>query len=244
MNKKEILIYFLGLALILIVSIGLFTKPDAPFVKNNEETKRSISVTGVGEVKAQPDMATITIGVRTENKDLVPAQQENKNRMNDVFEVLKQLNIDEKDIKTVNYNVYPEQQYDPKNNTSYLRAYVVTNNVEVTVRDLDILGLAIDQVTAKNANLIHNIRFGLSNQEELRNKALEMALINSQNKASHMMGVYKIKDISPIKIQENYQTSYNGPQIYKEMAMDSSNSTPISSGEMNITATVYVEYEF
>ncbi len=246
MTKKKSLIYFLGIALILVVSIGIFSKSNIPFSQSNEETKKTIAVTGVGEVKAQPDMATITIGVRTENKELVPAQQENKDRMKDIYAILKEFKIDEKDMKTVNYNVYPEQQYDRNTNSSTLRAYVVTNNVEVTIRDLEILGSIIDQVTAKKANMIHNIQFDISNKEELRNKALEEALIHSEQKAKSMMGVFKVKNISPIKIQETYQTMYNGPQYsYKEMAMDMNEaSTPISSGEMNIKATVYVEYEF
>lgn len=52
------------------------------------ESQRKITVNGEGTVKASPDLATATLGVRTENLNLQEAQAENAKKANDLVNAL------------------------------------------------------------------------------------------------------------------------------------------------------------
>jgi len=248
MITKQKFIY--GLLALMMVFTGFLMynqAADTAIAEGTAINQKTITVTGEGTVQATPDIAYINIGVQTENVSLEKAQQENKERMNAVYEVFKKYNIAEKDIKTRDFNVYPDYSYDNKTNKRTIRAYIVQNTVEVTVRDISKLGGLIDDVSKNSANRINNIRFDISDTEELRTQALEKALKNSSYKAERMLNVFDIKKLRPIHIEENYQRGYE--PIYRyDMAMakeaESANATPVSAGDMEIVATVSVTYEF
>ena len=72
---------------------------------------REITVTGIGEVDAQPDYVQIQIEVRTEGKDASLAQQENAFIMNRVIGSLVALNIPREAIQTTAYTISPNYDY-------------------------------------------------------------------------------------------------------------------------------------
>ena len=76
--------------------------------------KRSISVNGTGIVTLTPDMATIQIGVQTENEDADKAVDENSRQVQAVMDALKVFEIADENITTTNFSVYPRQIYGPE----------------------------------------------------------------------------------------------------------------------------------
>ena len=72
---------------------------------------RSINVNGSGKVYLTPDIASVNIGVHTENKDAAQAVAENNTKSAEVKDALTGLGIDPKDIQTANFSIYPQQQF-------------------------------------------------------------------------------------------------------------------------------------
>ena len=88
---------------------------------------REITVTGNGEIDAQPDYIQIQIEVRTEGKDVSQAQKENAFIMNRVIGSLVALNIPREEIQTAAYTISPN--YDYIEGRQVFRGYEVQNAI-------------------------------------------------------------------------------------------------------------------
>src|SRR2546423_2955269 len=134
-----------------------------------------ISVSARGEVKVSPDRATIQMSVQTRATTAAAAAAENANKQQSVLSALRSLGLSNDQLSTINYNVYPEQRYDP-NKEPVIVGYNVTNTVLVDVRKLNQVGPAIDAALSHGANMITSLQFYASNTETARRTAIAAAI--------------------------------------------------------------------
>jgi len=210
--------------------------------------QKTISVSSEGTVKVKPDMVYINVGVQTENKSSKIAQQENATKMNKVMQVLKELKIADSDIKTSQYTIYPIETYSEKDQRSYVTGYRVINTLEITIRDISKVGAVIDAVTANEANAVSNIRFTVTDPDKYYLQALENATVKAKAKADILAKQFGIKIGLPSQINET-SGGYNPPVIYTRMdsvksSVEAAPTTNISSGELEIRASVSLVYTY
>jgi uncharacterized protein YggE len=134
-----------------------------------------IAVAGRGEVKVSPDRATIQISVQTRGSTAAAAATENANKQQAVLTALRALGLGSDQLSTINYNVYPEQRYEP-NKEPTIVAYVVTNTILAEVRKLTQVGPVIDAALSHGANMISSLQFFASNTEAARRTAIGAAI--------------------------------------------------------------------
>jgi hypothetical protein len=213
-----------------------------------ETEKNTITVSGTGIIKVKPDTAHIRIGVETRNANAKKAQQENAQVMDKVTAKLKSFGIAGDNIKTVTYSLYPLERYDDSTRKSYVYEYRVNNIVEVVVRDIDKTGEIIDGVAAVGSNKISSIRFGMENTDKLYNQALNMAVANASEKAKSVAEGLGVTLKGAVNVQE---IGGGGPLVVRQdniaaKIMESADmaATPISTGEMEISAMVSVQYSY
>lgn len=246
MKKKIMLIIALALVFTIGAISGGFT-----MISNAEDVQapqKTISVSSEGSVKVKPDMVYINVGVQTENASSKVAQQDNATKMANVMKVLKDQKIAEADIKTSQYTIYPIETYSEKDQRSYVTGYRVINTLEVTIRDITKVGTVIDAVTANEANTVSNIRFTVSDPDKYYLQALEKATTKAKAKADVLAKQFGIKLGLPSQINET-SGGYNPPVIYSRMdnamvAAEAAPTTPISSGELEISASVSLVYAY
>jgi len=202
--------------------------------------KGLVSVNGTGSITVKPDMGTITVGVETEDADASVAQAANKEKMDAVMAALEELGIAEDQIKTTQYSIYDRYNYfDDKDPVKY---YSVTNSVQVTILDLDMVGQVIDAVTKAGANQVSNITFGISNEQEVYAEALKLAMASAKSKANAILGTFDKTASVPSKVVESgYSVGVMRDTFEMAMAKD---STPINPGTLTITANITAEYEY
>jgi uncharacterized protein YggE len=206
---------------------------------------RTITASGEGAIEASPDVAYVSIGVITEGKELSKVQAENTDKMTKVMASITKLGIKKEEIKTANYTVNPKYEWNEKTGTSNITGYTISNVLEVTVNDITKTGGLLDAAVASGSNSINSVRFGLKNQTDLYNQALEIAVKDAKAKAAAMGKGLSITNIQPFKITE--VSNRNTPVYYQReaMAMDVAKaSTPISEGQLKVSATVTVEFSF
>ncbi len=231
--------------MVLADSIDIFAKE----VNANDATEENIlTVNGQGSIKVKPDIAYINIGVEVFNEDAELAQQENAKTMDEVVKRIKEAGINEADIKTISYNIYKTKANYPiaGNKENLKEGYNVRNVVEITIRDISNVGEIIDISSKSGSNSINSIRFGISDEDEYYNKALEAAMDNAANKAERILGTFGANMGKPYSIAEN---SYGAPRAYTEsMSLKSEMSdgftTPVQSGELTVSANVMVKYKY
>ena len=216
-------------------------------VSEGTENLKTISLTGSGSSSAQADQATVNLGVQVISELANEAIGENAETMTVVIEAIKALGVSEDDIVTTSYSVYP--QYDWTEEGRVFVGYSVTNLVQVTVKDLDIVGDVIDAAALAGANQINGISFELSDakREELKTNAYIAALGDAQDKADVIAETLGLSISGVQSVTEYSYTPVRSYEMYEEaVAMDGARSisTPIVSGELSVTVSVHIVFLF
>ncbi len=200
-----------------------------------EEKARTITVNGEGTSSATPDVLYINLAVVTERDSVSKAMSDNKEAMNKVFKTLKDAKIAEKDFCTNNFHVYPRHKYN--NDEVKLVGYGVSNEVTVTVRDLDKGGDLLDALTKDgHANRINGISFDVLDKEKVLGEARDAAVANALKKANALAKVAGVKVDKVLTISEG---SAYSPRAYSSMSRESAR-TPLAKGEQQFKASVNI----
>ncbi|MBL8061983.1 MAG: SIMPL domain-containing protein [Anaerolineales bacterium] len=206
------------------------------------EAVRTLNVSGVGIVYLTPDIVYINIGVNTQRENAAQSVEVNKEQTNAVIAAIKEFGVDAKDIRTTNFSIWSNPQYDPSGQVTGTM-YVVDNTVNVTVRDLEKLGDLLDAAVAAGANSIYSIQFDVEDKteanKEARNKAVEDAKVEAQELAD-ASGV-ALAEIQSINYFESSPTPYfEGKGGGGGAAVES--AVPIQPGQLAISVTVNITY--
>ena len=202
---------------------------------------RTLTLSATATVTAQPDMAVITVGVKTQDASAAKALSANNAQMSQIYQTLARYGIDKKDIRTVNLNLFRQEERDNKGNV-VRRYYVAVNTVQVTVRDLSKVGEVLDAVVQNGANSIQGIRFDLSNRHELLKQAQLAAVEQARERAKAIAEAAgtELGDVRSI----SFQTVAPVPRVMLSAATaKSAGSVPVSGGEMTISATVNIAFD-
>lgn len=203
----------------------------------------TMSLSGVGEVAATPDMAILTSGVITQAKTAREALTANNQAMANLMETLTGMNVDPKDIQTSNFSVQPEFTYNNNNNNSRrIVGYTVSNNVTVRVRELENLGQLLDGFVSVGANQIYNVSFAVQDPTEYYAAARKAAVADALEKAN----LYA--DAAGIKLGPIMSISESGGAVPRqaEMAMmrvAADSAVPVASGELSFSSSVHIQWD-
>ncbi|TSD02920.1 MAG: hypothetical protein Athens071416_439 [Parcubacteria group bacterium Athens0714_16] len=217
----------------------------------------TINIEGKGEVFAAPDIATFSFTVSEKAKTVKEAQEAVTKKMNGILESLKNSEIDEKDIATGGYNIYPEYDYEKINCFAYpcpqgksiIVGYNVSHNITLKIRDLDKVGSILTDLGGLGASDVSGVSFSIDKQDELKTQARDMAIENAKTKAEELASALGVKLVRVV----NYSEYGNGIVYGRYDAMKSESyatggavtaSVPeIPTGESKIVSTVNITYE-
>ncbi|MBN2333973.1 SIMPL domain-containing protein [Candidatus Bathyarchaeota archaeon] len=208
---------------------------------------KTISLSGSGSAAAQADQASVSMGVEVTDESAADAIGENAALMSAVIEAVKAQGVSEDDIYTTSYSVYA--QYDWTEKGREFEGYTVTNLVRVTVKDLDKVGDVIDAAGAAGANRMDGISFELSaaKREELKTNAYVAALQDAEGKAEL---ITETLGLTITGVQSVSESSYVPARTYQAAEMSYAMEdggyapTPIVSGELTVSVSVYIVYLF
>lgn len=218
-----------------------------PAAVSAEEAQRvrSISVAGHGEVKAVPDLASVSMGVMTSGKTAKDALAANSKAMNELMAVLKKAGIEQKDIATSSFFVGPRYDYGQGGSQPpKLAGYDVSNMVTVTVRKIEAMGVVLDAAAGAGTNQIQGISFTVSKPETMLDEARKEAVAEARRKAEiyAAAGGFSLGQIVSLNEGVGYQPPV--PMMAKTMAADAAGAPPpISQGEQALAIDVNVVWE-
>jgi uncharacterized protein len=222
------------------------SQPDggAPMTIHAMAERPALNLAAYGEVRAAPDMATISFGVMTEASTAAEAMSQNATRMNQVMAALRRAGIEARDVQTSGLNLSAQYDY-VENQPPRLRGYQATNQVTVIINDLDKVGTTADAVVSAGVNQINGISFGLKDPTTAENRARQIAVRNLQAKAAlyaQALGV-ELGGVRSLSEGGGYNPTPPRP-MYAEraMAMDSG-STPVAAGELTVRIDITGVYD-
>ena len=204
--------------------------------------QRTVNVAGRGTASGPPDLATISTGVTTRAPTANAALSANTKQFEAVLAVLKEQGVAEKDIQTSFFNVNPQFQNLPNGGSGNITGYVVTNEVRVIVRKFDSLGEVLDALVRAGSNNISGVTFSIADPEPLNNEARTEAVANAKSKAEVFAKAAGLKVGKILSISETAITAPVAEQAFFRSTSAAADSVPVSGGELDITANVFVLY--
>lgn len=240
-NKKWIFTIAL-VVVVLFVITGCGTQTNV--VTN--EVPNIIQTYGEAEVKAEPDLVKVGIGVQTRGSEAEAAVEENARLANAVIEALKGFGLSDDEIKTGSYSLYSYREWlDGRPESEGVMIYQATNEIVVTTTRLEEVGEIIDLAVRAGANNINYINFELENPQELHGQALKLAVEQASMKADAIAESAGEKISGLYRIREE-RTEYMPFMAKAEMAADMGMGapTPIMPDEVVVRAMVIAEFSF
>lgn len=234
-----------GLVVVAALAAAALIGPRQGISATDSALPRIISVSGTGDVKTRPDMASISSGVMTEGATAQLALSKNNEAMTAVINALKAAGIGEDDIQTSNFSVSPVYPpYQPNQTTApRISGYQVSNQVTARVKDLKKLGTTLDALVRAGSNQIGGISFDVDEPKPFLDDARKKAVADARAKAELYAAAAGVSLGRVVQISESGGI-INPPPMYamREMAAKA-NSVPIAAGQQTISANVSITYE-
>jgi uncharacterized protein YggE len=195
---------------------------------------RTVQASGSATLTANPDQASLDVGVVTAAATAQDSAQQNATQTTAVLAALKAVLGPNGTIQTVSYYVQP--RYTNSSQPAII-GYTTSNTVRVMTLDLSIIGKLIDAANAAGANTVGSLNFGLQDPEPLTQQALTQATKQALAHAAAIAAGLGGKVASVISAQEG--SSYS-PVLALSGAPGAVASTPVQTGTVNVYATVTV----
>jgi uncharacterized protein YggE len=217
----------------------------------------TITVTGEGQASVAPDVATITWSVIETGATVSEAQDAATKKSDSALAALTGLGIDEKDVRTVSYNVNPQYEETPCGGVNacpkYLPpanqrivGYEVSETVAVKVHDLDKTGDVLQALGGLGVQNIYGPDLGLDDPSAGQNAARADAINHAKAQAQVLADQLGVHLGEIVSFSEN-GGGYPSPVMYKaadSMMAESAGSAPtIPTGENEYSSTVSITYE-
>lgn len=252
------------LTLLILLSLFLLTKTlnelkISGTIGRDANLTSTISVSGEGEVSAVPDIATFTFTVSEKKIEISTAQDVVSEKVSKILDSLEDLDIDDKDIKTLNYNVYPRYEYVSETivcvtfpcpqppRRRILTGYEVSETISVKLRDIDKAGDVLNMLGDSGVTNLNGPNFEIEDIEDLEREARKKAIDQAKKKAKELAKDLGVKLSRVVNFSENgvdYGFRVGIEALPLGIGGDNIKAVPeIPTGENKVFSRVNIVYE-
>ena len=198
-----------------------------------------IVVTGEGSVSVRPDHAQIRSGVTVQTKTVKEGVDANSKLMAAIIASLKDVGIADKDIQTSRFSIQPVYSPQEPRTELKLSGYSVSNEINVTIREIGRIGDVLDRVVAVGATDVGPVTFLISDAWKALDQAREAAIADARRKAE----VYaKAAGLQLGRVEWITEEPGSGPPV-PMMTLAQAAPVPIATGEDTLRVKITVGFE-
>jgi uncharacterized protein YggE len=225
-----------------IVAVAALSVRPGPVIgaPATDPAAHTITVSASGKVTLIPDVARVHLGVTITRPTVKAARDAGAKAMTDIIAAIKALGVADADIQTTNLSLYP--QYG-SGSAPKVVGYQISEQVQVTVRDLDKAGDVVDAATAKGATDVNGISFEIADPVKAQNEARGAAVVAARASAQAMAAAGNVTLGAVVSITDATPVS---PIFYGYGAAQrdaAAIETPVQPGTQDLSATVTVVFE-
>ncbi|WP_421710460.1 SIMPL domain-containing protein [Alcanivorax sp.] len=140
----------------------------------------SITVSGNGEIAAQPDIFRVAATAREQGDDIAAMKSRVDDAVADMLDLADDLDIEEKQVRASDLHVQPQWQYQPERK---LIGHEVSRDVIFRANGLDTYTQLLEGLAKQGVRDIRPAGTEVSNADELANRALEKAVADARQRA-------------------------------------------------------------
>ena len=141
-----------------------------------EPRPRTVNVSGMAEVSAEPDIARVTLGVESRKPTMEAARAEVAATVDRVLALARELKIDPKQVNATRVQVQPEYRWNENDRERVLLGYMVSRQVEIELKDLDKLGALLERAVDAGVNQVGDPMLDSSRRKDLEREAMTKAV--------------------------------------------------------------------
>jgi len=247
-----------GIALVVVLSLfvlALFINEVKSSSYIGQQNIPTISVSGVGDVMAVSDIATLSINLSYDGKTATEAQKLLNESITKTVDYLKSQKIEEKDIKSEYGGLNPKYSYDQVVCITYpcpqkepkIIGYTASQSITVKVRAVDTASEIRTGLVAVGVNNISGPTFSIDDEDTFKDQARAKAIEDAQEKAevlAKQLGVRLGKITSFSENSGGFYPMYDAKVMMSGNASSEMAPAPtLPKGENKITSNVNITYE-
>jgi hypothetical protein len=198
----------------------------------------TISVTGVGEVTADPDVAVVHVSVIARADSAEGARADAATRVNDLLAALEAAGVADDDVETTGFSIRQDRDREGEP-TDFVAVHSL--RVETTP---DEAGATVDTVVGAAEASVDSVQFTLSDEvrADLRAEALTRAVDAARADADAVAAAAGV-EVAGVHTASTGGASYPAFAAFDERAADgASASTSFRPGPVTVSASVSIAY--
>jgi uncharacterized protein len=236
----------IGIVLLLAVWLTGCVAPSVDAVRKTDDSQQ-LMVRGEGRVEALPDLLQLRLGVVTEGSEADLTLQENNQRMAAVMAQLAELGIREEEMASGQFQIRPQWSLPPRptpaNWQRQIVGYQVSNELLIATRSVELAGRLLVAAQQAGANQAGGLQFTLADPEEHRQRAIVLATEQAVREARTLAQAAGV-GLGPLQ-SATLENSNDGPRpqlMLAEVRTASSDTVPLATGRVEVTAAVVLVY--
>jgi uncharacterized protein YggE len=203
---------------------------------------------GNAQILTAPDEATVRLGIVRQSANARTAQEQANAAAQQILAAIVKAGVPQNQIQTARLVLTPV--YAPRSPESRdaprIVAYNATNTVSVRIDNLSLVGAVIDAGLGAGANQLEGVQFGLRNELPARQEAIRKAVEEARGKAEVMADALRVTLVAVLEAIEGgvsiFPVGEAASPRFAAMAADMAGPTPVSPGQIQVTANVTVRY--
>lgn len=219
-----------------IVALAVAVALALSFAPGDAKAKDSLTLVGHGSVSAPSDLATIVVGVETTEDEAADALERNSRDTAAVIAAAVDAGVPQEAIKTSSFSVSPRYGDSYSSGRSGLTdSYLVSNTVEIHIKDLDSLGDLLDRLVRSGANTIRHVTFGFQDPTALTDEARRLAVADAKRKAALFADATGVT-LGPITMIRE------GGMPQPGAVTRTASAVPVTPGDREVSASVEITW--
>jgi hypothetical protein len=162
-----------------------------------------------------------------------------------VLALCKSLGIDPKRVNATRVQIQPEYSWNEKDRKRVLLGYLVSRQVQVELRDLELLGTLLERAVDAGVNQVNDPVLDSSRRKDLERDALAKAVEDARLNADTLARAAGAT-LGPVRTLNGATSAPPVPMFRRQVAMADAAMAPEASyqaGEMKFSASVNAEYD-
>lgn len=225
-----------------LVSIGQISSaviPTAPSVP-------TINVIGTAEQTVAPDFAVLQLGVSTYGDTVRDAKVKNDRIMSDLLKRLANQGVSKDNIRTSNFSVNPNYDYDQSTHSNTPNGYNMSNSVTIKIEDFGKIAAIIDEAAQAGISQINYLNFDIMPNQTTDDNLTATAIANAQHKAEIIAKSLGL-NLGPVQTVDIHSDFERSPMVtadsMRAYKFSLSSNTPIEKGILVVSKRVSITYQ-
>jgi len=210
--------------------------------QDDDDHRRTISVSGTGSVRVKPDLATAVVGTTKTSAKLPEAKAAADAAIAQIKAAVRRAGVAETDIQSVQYQIYRVEA----NPQAGIRESVwkVVHMLQVRTTKPETIASIVDAAVAAGATDVQNIGFSVDKLAPHRAKSRELAVAAAKEKALQLAELLNVRVGEVVSVTETSGEYF--PMAQMNMRMESADfgggGSGISGGQIEVPTSVQVVF--